>query len=741
MRSTLLTLSWCLLLVGSMSPSLVHAKDTRAKLGIFYKNTLTGKRHLAGVNQALKDWKAVDGRTADKVVEVLELSYDNESDGVEKLITAGQRRGVEIILGPTESGVYVRAQRRSADPKNPTVVISSLVTTQIGQDHDSWFFRTNVDVSRRAQAIYDVMSKRRISSTAILYQDAEFGRAAETAFRQEFEKAWPIANYLPLPFSDSQEARDSVRQVLQRRPEAVGIFGERHHILDIYHSLLAQNAMGVPYEPLLFSLIDVRVIAQRLDLQDFYFVSVVESTGREKVSAFSNQDFWDDINALSYDTTCFVLDALAGFPFRGQGLDVDSFRKRFATLVEGGTGHRGERTGMHFAGFVNKDIPEVFHLSQQEIIQLPHTEALTFFQQIGFKAELLWRRFGYQPIMIAVVLFFTSFAIIFSDVHRWYGGKRSVVLGNASFLVFATGMGLFVVAVYGFLAETGRIAYDSLIAGVLIALAPAAILKSTWFETSAGTAVGLRSFYNSALLWFNDKMMAEFYWDKAKYLNVLSFFNPLPHLEERLNGMYNSARNHERREALKERFRAELGQADSHEEKKFVCAKRLLRRWKWEELLALGCVPSGYEAASEVQDPIIFIKRSARYCGTEGISSGELDRQIQDLLKGAADETKKSYETKLHAVPQEPGKRYTQIRFLVETLCYGEEKLRELGFLPRRRLGEILKSNGVVDDEKIQKALNRQKRKGGLLGRCMIKLGLASDDQIKEALDQQKVNA
>lgn len=747
MRSTLLTLSCFCLLIGSTAPLLAQGKGARARLGILYKKTLTGDRHLAGVEEALENWKARDGRTADQIVEVQKFPYDNESDGVDKLIDAAKNGEADIMLGPTESGVYVRAQRRGADPKKPIVVISPLVTAQTEQDPDGWFFRTNVDVSRRAQAIYDVMSKRRVSSTAILYQDTEFGRVAETAFRREFERAWPIANYLPLPFSDFLEARNNVREVLGARPEAVGIFAERHHILDIYHSMVAQNAKGVPYEPLLFSLIDVRVIAEQLNLQDFYFVSVVESTVPEKVSAFSNQDFWDDIKALSYDTTCFVLDALAGLPARDRAVNVESFRKRFAALLEGGTGHLGERTDMHFAGFVNKDIPEVFHLSQQEITQVPHTEALTLLQQIRFKAELLSRRFGYQPIGIAIVLFLTSFGMTFSDVHRWYGGKRRVVLGNVYFLAFATGMGLFVVAVYGFLAETGRIAYDSLFAGLLIALAPAAVLKSTWFETSAGKAIGFRSLYNSALLWFNDKMMAQFYWDKTRFLNVLSFFNSLPFLKDRLNGMYDSARNQERREALKERLRSDLEKADTSEEKKLICARRLLRRWKWEELVTLGCVPLGYEVAGEVRDPAVFIRRSERFCGTAGISSGDLDDRIQDLIKNVADETKENYKSKLEAASQEPGKRYTQIRFLVETLGYKEDKLRELGFLPRRRLGEILKANEVVDDEQIQKALKRQtrqrrrRRKGGLFGECLVNLKFASTDQITQGLQQQKVNA
>ena len=671
MRLTLLILTSFSLVLGTAVP--LPAEKTR--VGVLYRDTLTGRRHMQGSEEAFKNWRGKNGRVAKEFAVLRGIPYQSEDDGVEELVRLRRERKFDVILGPTESGVFARALRRSVRPEqHPVPVISSLVTTQIEQDHESWFFRTNLDVSQRAHAVHDVMRKRWINSTAILYADTAFGRNAEMAYRREFDKNRSAANYLSLPFINSDELRAAVWEVLQKRPEAVGIFAERRYILEAHESLLSQNAEGVAYEPLLFSVLDVRLIASRL--KEFFFVSVTRPNGAEAASNPTNGSFVDDIKGLSYDTTVFVLRIVEDLSTRPW--DPEAFRKRFAALLEGGVKIWGEKTDMHFAAFKNETRPEVFYLNEGKIEPLPHTQALNLWQQFLFKGELVVRRFGYWPLIITGILFLTSWLMTFADVHRWYGGRVRAMIFNLYFLAFATLQGLFVVLLYLFLAETGRIAYDSLLAALLIAMAPAAVLKSTWFETPAGRAIGLKRIYNAILLWFNDKMMAELYRNRARYENVLVYFNSLPFLKARLTELYRSARTQERREALEEDFKQALEAAATQEDKLRVCAKRLLRQWRWKDLVEFGCVPQGYEDAHQVQDPVLFIKRCAEECLQRRIGSQDLERVIRDRLKSSAGEATAHYERKMEEVSSERGKIFVQIRFLVLRLGFTESGLKEL---------------------------------------------------------------
>ena len=54
-----------------------------------------------------------------------------------------------------------------------------------------------------------------------------------------------------------------------------------------------------------------------------------------------------------------------------------------------------------------------------------------------------------------------------------------------------------------------------------------------------------------------------------------------------------------------------------------------------------------------------------------------------------------------------------------------------------RKLGDILISHGVIDEEKLVAALSDQRAFGGKLGRTLVDLGYVSEDQLIRALSQQ----
>ncbi len=54
-----------------------------------------------------------------------------------------------------------------------------------------------------------------------------------------------------------------------------------------------------------------------------------------------------------------------------------------------------------------------------------------------------------------------------------------------------------------------------------------------------------------------------------------------------------------------------------------------------------------------------------------------------------------------------------------------------------RKLGDILISHGVIDEEKLSAALSDQRAFGGKLGRTLVDLGYVSEEQLIRALSQQ----
>ncbi|MDD5085365.1 MAG: hypothetical protein PHE61_04895 [Candidatus Omnitrophica bacterium] len=55
----------------------------------------------------------------------------------------------------------------------------------------------------------------------------------------------------------------------------------------------------------------------------------------------------------------------------------------------------------------------------------------------------------------------------------------------------------------------------------------------------------------------------------------------------------------------------------------------------------------------------------------------------------------------------------------------------------RKRIGEILIEHGALTEEKLQKALEAQKREGGLIGEILIRMGFVREEDVVVALAAQ----
>lgn len=278
------------LLLGSIF-SVTNAAQNAGKtilLGVLHVNSPTGASFLKGVEAAKNDFGDIN-------VKVVPLPYTDSTHGIDLLTHTVINEKVQILIGPTESDVFIRAlEKRSELEKRSIPIISSLVSADIPHVRSGWFFLTNVDVRRRVQTTYDFLNKYWVRSITILHANTEFGRRAEQAFSAELS-ANQRENYLSLNYSlPAINARPHVRKILDQRPEAVGIFGEREDIEQTMQMLNNMNKDAIAYDPIIFTVIDARRL--KYNAEGLYFVSVTNDN--KKVP--KQEAMIDDVMSLAY---------------------------------------------------------------------------------------------------------------------------------------------------------------------------------------------------------------------------------------------------------------------------------------------------------------------------------------------------------------------------------------------------------------------------------------------------------
>ena len=186
-----------------------NADKGTVRIGALYMKIDAPMRLLEGVQEALKDNKLEN-------VVLVDLGYTEIGDGLSKLRNAVENETVDIIIGPTESDIFVRAlDEREKIEQNKIPLISPLITADVDVQESEWFFRTNVGVNRRAQVMYDCLRKYWIRSMAVLHANTEFGRRAEAAFKAEFLNEFDNTDqYLSESYDPPPDIRDEYMAIL-----------------------------------------------------------------------------------------------------------------------------------------------------------------------------------------------------------------------------------------------------------------------------------------------------------------------------------------------------------------------------------------------------------------------------------------------------------------------------------------------------------------------------------------------
>jgi hypothetical protein len=683
-------------------------------------STKTGDRHLEGIKAAINDHE-IQGN-----VEIHPMDYVTEHKGEEKLLEAINEGLVDIVLGPTDSGVYipiVQQQENLGDKMIP--VISSLVTAEVANEPDGWLFRTNVDVIGRSGAIYDHLARYWVNSIAVLYADTAFGRQAEQAFHEQLSSI-QRENYVAIAYKPPY-LRPELREIMDLKPEAVGIFAEREDILTAYQTLRSMNVRSTPYRPMLFTILDLRLMAGNLD--NFFFVSVIPP-GQQLPRG------WDDVSALSYDTTTFVLDELS-LIFSSGAYDKTVFRNRFVNVLKGAGERAGPRTNMRFSGMSNTTDPQVYHLSGGDVIPVYKTD-VGLVAKISHKFKMFSNRFGWWHYAVVITMLLTLIVTSTHDIYRWYGGSFKKLIFkkrffSGYFLLLVGVQGLVALAIFVFLGETGRVRYDSIINGFIIALAPSPLLRAN-FANIKGSSIGVGEWYDQFLQFLTQRLLRARYKDIDINIRVLAYYNSEEALKNTLKQVHASLPNRDEGQKLNREMEDALEDKKTQIGKRKYLASRLVKLRTWEDLYRLNCVPK--RMRNEVHDPEALIFDSVNYCLTDTDLKKKLTGEARKRVKEASDEVVAHYKKKYDEAKNPRDHLFVAAQFLIMRFNYKRTHFEKLGLVPSfndelKKMKEEVYDPEVLISECVEHCLADKNVSKQLIDEAEKRVGQASDE-VKE---------
>jgi len=561
-------------------------------------------------------------------------------------IDEDKKSDVDMVLGPTDSDVYLRAiEKKEELEKYKIPVISSLVIANDEISEHGYFFRTNVDVERRAEYIYDYFNSYWNKSFAVIYINDGFGRDSEKAFLSNLNPTQKI-NYFSLPYIKASETKKEIKQIIDRRPAIIGIFGPRQDISEIISSI-NNKSRKYHYHPIYFSLIDIGDVVFDENVKDIFFVSSLnkyDPNTNKNINLTNNVEL-NDVYALAHDTTILVLNKIIETQST-DNFDKIKFRNSIVSLLNGSQNKSVETenmlfTDMKFDKFKNTIQPIIYYdfdVGLKYPIAIDTKEKVAFLEKFKKKFEYISRQYGYIPIInIILMLLIVGFFSVM-DIKRWYEGNWKKLFYYFHFYLLIIFNALIVVITYVFLAETGKISYNSVLVALIISFTPTAFLRTTFFETETGKNIGLADFYDKILLWINEKLMMAKYESESSNVNVIAYYNSITDMKSELHQIYQNARNVSQGLRLNNELDEELNNAQSQLDKHRVCARRLLRRFDWDELKSKGYIPEAFSQENPV-NPRIVVRTSVRHClktflnvSRQAVEQLEKDELPQDLI-------------------------------------------------------------------------------------------------------------
>jgi hypothetical protein len=647
-----------------------HSPDTNALqiAVVARRDTIESRSLRQGVLNAClaKQWKSA--------INILPLFQYDDEDGFDVIADIVKNKSADVIIGPSESGLFSNLYSFLDFEKNYVPIISPIVTIQLGNEADNWFFRTNVDAAERAKTMYDFLSKKGIKNIAMLYSDQLFGETAENAFR-EVLSASQREKFDSFRFEKVDDARAWLLQVKKNRPEAIGIIGSRTEVKQFYSLYKRLPLDWNQYDPYMFTIVDIRSLA----VEDTYFLSVGQKDSME-------QEGEGELTLLTYDTTSLVFEIADDMLHQRISPDKASwpisFRKRLMGKMSGSSSSSRRLSGMELVSRENDALPKVMTMQNGAVIRVIDANLPGEQREVVNWFDIRKRRFGIAPIVNLSLVAFIVMALTLIDLRRTHRvrGKDLFRIPFLLLVLFNVSMALIV---FVCTAEQNIIAWDSLFGALTIAFGYSAILKTTIFETKAGVSLGFRRYYDNLVTWIYDKIRRQQFEKVGPVINYIAFANSRTYLKTTLSESYAFAGARQRKEDLELHLQEELDKELTTIGKRKVLARELLDEVSWFKLQQRRIVPRNIKRKG-IQDPEPIVDLSVEYCFRNNIDSlKELKTKVQDRLsKSNNKEVSDEFNEDLEISTTPKSKMATCIRWLILLDGFNIKGMKNQGLLP-----------------------------------------------------------
>lgn len=687
-KRVLIHLLYWSLLSGLILPAVCVAANAGKpilRIGVVYRGGDTGNRILSGANRAIERYTKNNGKFQ---VEMEQYPYLDETTGVDSIFSIFDNKdgkNIHLVLGPSDSGIFVElAKRTEYEEKASVPIVSPLVTAQEGNQENDWRFRTNVDIEARARAISDHLDHAGYQAVGVLYRDNEFGKRAAEAFKTQFVQG--EEDYLALPYADELQLREKARKILEQRPGAVGIFGRRHELKFVKREFEALNSGWFDYRPLLFSINDTRT----LNIPETYFVSLVGPNRKPKEG--ETAEIWDEVRGLAHDTTLFVLriaERIPGNPARGSW--AESFKKRLFTGMLGPPQtDKMLKTSMEFSDGKNLSPPLVLKKTAdigEDFAKPGHS--LKELWKLGDWIEIRQQRYGVAIwVNLGIVISITIWLTMADIRRRQCMRSRSIYTRPPVFALILFNV-VSASATLIAMAEMELIRWDNILAAIGVALGYRAMLTSTIFETAQGRALGFGRLYERILASINDRIMLTMYEKQSAAINYVTYTNSLPNMRDLLVNIYSFAHDGADSQARIHELDAEIARAQGTLKQHEVCARQLLQTMKWSQLQARSIVPD-YIKESELIDPNTILRESVKFVMKgDQESKSKINEHVKTTLTQLKKDSAESYKLavkdlsdSLDKSQTERGRLYCRLRWLYTQWGFSLRRIRQESLLP-----------------------------------------------------------
>ena len=581
------------------------------RIGIAYRGSPAGQRMLNGIRKSINTYnKAVDKENLWRV-DPVELPYGDEEAGLQLILeemrkqtrenlsgeaisaSALETPPVDVILGPSDSGLYLRLLEFREDLEDAKMVVLSPVVTAVGGNKPTeWLFRTNVQIGKRAQKIFDHLVSRGFNTITVAYESSGFGDRAELAF-SELSGEKPHINYKALRFRSGQ-LRTAALTMVDERPSAIGLLGRAEHVRQLQSALNAVTPGLVPYDPLVFAITD----ASTLCLEGVRFVTLYKNQNEPSQAApecgTPPGSMTDEFTELGYDTTNLLLHLANKVGTDGHG--TVSWRNRIryelAASMETPNGRPSMRTGMSFLGRENRAEPTIRwyegmvdgkdHFANVTTPEDGWSSWWTWWQD---RLDVRQRRFGLVPLVNIALIVAIVGTLTFLDVKKSFTGTARRFLWRWTFLQLVFFNIVIALGVFFVMAEWGEVRWDNTLVTLSVAFGYTMLLKTTIFETSSGQAFGLANFYEKILKNINRRLMVLRYDLEAPRVYFLSYNNSRNWLRDILVRVYRESEDRDKADRRIVAIDEEVKTIEDEVEKRRVYAGNLLNLMSWHQLV------------------------------------------------------------------------------------------------------------------------------------------------------------